>query len=196
MNIQIRQIGSSASEAAIRSHRVPIDRPTDKGGADEGPMGGELFLAGAEVRLLQPLAATTAPAPSAPATASESRAETRAREIVFIDSGIDGFRILAGDIETQRGEGRSVDVVVLDANRDGVAQIGEALAGRSGITAIHVLSHGDDGRLQLGNATLDATTLARYAPQIAAWRSALAGGADLLIYGCDVAAQADGRQLL
>ena len=45
MNIQIRQIGSSASEAAIRSHRVQIDRPTDKGGADEGPMGGELFLA-------------------------------------------------------------------------------------------------------------------------------------------------------
>jgi len=49
MNIQIRQNGSSASEAVIRNHRVPIDRPTDKGGADggadEGPMGGELFLA-------------------------------------------------------------------------------------------------------------------------------------------------------
>ncbi len=45
MNIQIRQIGSSTSEAVIRSHRVPIDRPTDKGGDDEGPMGGELFLA-------------------------------------------------------------------------------------------------------------------------------------------------------
>ena len=45
MNIQIRQNGSSASEAVIRSHRIPIDRPTDKGGADEGPMGGELFLA-------------------------------------------------------------------------------------------------------------------------------------------------------
>jgi putative redox protein len=45
MNIQIRQIGSSASEAVVRIHRVPIDRPTDNGGADEGPMGGELFLA-------------------------------------------------------------------------------------------------------------------------------------------------------
>jgi putative redox protein len=45
MNIQIRQIGSSASETVIRGHQVRIDRPTDKGGADDGPMGGELFLA-------------------------------------------------------------------------------------------------------------------------------------------------------
>ena len=29
----------------MRSHRVLIDRPVEKGGADIGPMGGELFLA-------------------------------------------------------------------------------------------------------------------------------------------------------
>jgi len=29
----------------LRTHRVLIDRPGDKGGADAGPMGGELFLA-------------------------------------------------------------------------------------------------------------------------------------------------------
>ena len=45
MQIEIRQTGASASEAAIREHRVPIDRPAAKGGADAGPMGGELFLA-------------------------------------------------------------------------------------------------------------------------------------------------------
>ena len=45
MTIQIRQVSASASEAAIRGHRVPIDRPPEKGGTDAGPMGGELFLA-------------------------------------------------------------------------------------------------------------------------------------------------------
>jgi putative redox protein len=45
IQVQIRQIGPSTSEAAIRGHRVPIDRPAAKGGADLGPMGGELFLA-------------------------------------------------------------------------------------------------------------------------------------------------------
>ncbi len=45
MTIQIHQTSASASEAAIRGHRVAIDRPADKGGTDVGPMGGELFLA-------------------------------------------------------------------------------------------------------------------------------------------------------
>ncbi len=45
MTIQLRQISGSTSEAAVRSHRVRIDRPLAKGGADAGPMGGELFLA-------------------------------------------------------------------------------------------------------------------------------------------------------
>ena len=45
MKIQLRQVSPSTSEATIGSHRVLIDRPAAKGGADQGPMGGELFLA-------------------------------------------------------------------------------------------------------------------------------------------------------
>jgi putative redox protein len=45
MKIHLRQISASASEATIGRHRVPVDRPEAKGGADAGPMGGELFLA-------------------------------------------------------------------------------------------------------------------------------------------------------
>lgn len=46
ITIQVAQAGDSTSEAGIRSHRVLIDRPEAKGGADRGPMGGELLLAG------------------------------------------------------------------------------------------------------------------------------------------------------
>lgn len=45
MTIQIHQVGPSTSTATIRSHTIRIDRPAEKGGSDEGPMGGELFLA-------------------------------------------------------------------------------------------------------------------------------------------------------
>lgn len=45
MTICVRQTSASASEATIRGHRVAIDRPVEKGGTDQGPMGGELFLA-------------------------------------------------------------------------------------------------------------------------------------------------------
>ena len=44
MKIQIRQTSNSGSEAAIRRHRVLVDRPEAKGGRDAGPIGGELFL--------------------------------------------------------------------------------------------------------------------------------------------------------
>lgn len=45
MKIQIRQVSISTSEAILGTHQVLIDRPAEKGGADMGPMGGELFLA-------------------------------------------------------------------------------------------------------------------------------------------------------
>lgn len=44
MKIRVRQVGPSTSEATIRGHKVRVDRPEAKGGADEGPMGGEYFL--------------------------------------------------------------------------------------------------------------------------------------------------------
>ena len=44
IEIQLRQSGPTTTEAAIRTHRVLIDRPEAKGGQDQGPMGGELLL--------------------------------------------------------------------------------------------------------------------------------------------------------
>jgi putative redox protein len=45
ISVQLVQVAASASKASIRDHSVLIDRPAAKGGADRGPMGGELFLA-------------------------------------------------------------------------------------------------------------------------------------------------------
>tara|TARA_B100001013_G_scaffold318275_1_gene226537 strand:+ start:1236 stop:1625 length:390 start_codon:yes stop_codon:yes gene_type:complete len=46
MQIKIKQTGDTTSQAVVREHRVIIDRPTEKGGHDKGPMGGELLLIG------------------------------------------------------------------------------------------------------------------------------------------------------
>jgi len=45
IKVQLEQVSPATTEASIRDHRVLIDRPESKGGADQGPMGGELFLA-------------------------------------------------------------------------------------------------------------------------------------------------------
>ncbi len=45
MQIQLRQVSSSTTEATLGSRKILIDRPIEKGGTDKGPMGGEYFLA-------------------------------------------------------------------------------------------------------------------------------------------------------
>jgi putative redox protein len=44
MQVRLRQVGPTTSEASIRTHTVLVDRPVEKGGSDAGPMGGDLFL--------------------------------------------------------------------------------------------------------------------------------------------------------
>jgi putative redox protein len=45
ITVELLQVGASTTEARIRRHHVLVDRPETNGGADQGPMGGELFLA-------------------------------------------------------------------------------------------------------------------------------------------------------
>lgn len=44
VTVQINQVGASTSEGSVRNHKLLIDRPESKGGADAGAMGGELLL--------------------------------------------------------------------------------------------------------------------------------------------------------
>lgn len=41
---EVVQLDASASQGSVRTHSVKIDRPSDKGGADQGMMGGEYLL--------------------------------------------------------------------------------------------------------------------------------------------------------
>jgi putative redox protein len=44
LEVRIEQVGPSTAKGVARSHTVLIDRPVAKGGADQGPLGGELLL--------------------------------------------------------------------------------------------------------------------------------------------------------
>ena len=117
-------------------------------------------------------------------------------ELVFIDPRVADSERLLADLQAQRNAGRNIDIVVLDPLRDGVAQISEALVGRHDVAALHIISEGADGTVTLGHGALDAETLARDALLIQGWGNALTVDADVLIYGCDVAATAKGQALI
>ena len=106
------------------------------------------------------------------------------------------YQKLVDDIVKQAGDGRDIEVVLLDASKDGIQQITDILAARQDLSAVHLISHGADGQVQLGTTSLDFDTLLKNATQIKGWGKSLTADADLLIYGCDVAQQADGKALV
>ena len=70
-------------------------------------------------------------------------------ELVIIDSRAPNYQQLHNDLIKAQQQGRNVHVVVLDAHRDGIEQISEALQSHNKLDAVHIVSHGDDGQLQL-----------------------------------------------
>ena len=123
-------------------------------------------------------------------------AEVTRRELVFIDTNVPDYQRLAEDILACNDDTRDVVVVFLDSDRDGVEQISEALAGYEYLDAVHFISHGAEGSVKLGNTWLNADNMQGYAGAIAGWNDALAGDADMLFYGCDLAAGSEGQDLL
>ena len=117
------------------------------------------------------------------------------QEIVFIDSGVKGWQLLLDDLQSTSEGPTNLSIVLLDTNRDGIEQIGEALASHQDLAAIHLISHGDAGQLRLGKTALSSQNISAYAGEIANWNDSLSDGADLLIYGCDLASNEDGRFL-
>lgn len=113
-------------------------------------------------------------------------------ELVFIDSKvIDPQSLLQGVSST-------AEIHFLDASQDGIAQIDAVIkAEKAPISAVIILSHGDSGSLDLGNATLNEQTLSdQYASEINSWQSHLTPNASVLLYGCDVAKGGLGQQFV
>lgn len=118
------------------------------------------------------------------------------REIVFVDARVGDLTRLRQALPAH------LDMVVLEAGQDGVARIAQVLAryrqesGGRTMDAVHVISHGGDGQVFLGTSTLSNDTLVDHGTALQRWGEGLADRADLLFYGCDIAASADGTTLM
>ncbi|MDO8262782.1 MAG: DUF4347 domain-containing protein, partial [Gallionella sp.] len=120
---------------------------------------------------------------------SQTNVTVQQHELVIIDASVPDINGLVAGLDTK---GRNIEIVILDANKDGIEQISAALAGRTDLSAVHIVSHGSDGHLQLGSTTLASSQLNARSAEISRWGDALTSDADILLYGCDVAAGAQG----
>ena len=118
------------------------------------------------------------------------------RELILIDAGVQNSdQLLAGILESKPDT--ILEIRIIESNQDGISQITELLADAEGqYDAIHIVSHGSEGEVNLGNSTLTADNLNSYSDLLASWSGALTDDADLLFYGCDLAGNAEGESFI
>ena len=109
------------------------------------------------------------------------------RELAFVDRGVEGSQALA------EGLGDHVEVIYLEAESNGLAQIVAAVEGEQGINAIHILSHGGVGEVKLGSLTLNNDNLVANADLLSTLGDTLSESGDVLLYGCYVGADSEGQ---
>ena len=161
--------------------------------ADLNPVLWSAGAAGAEVRLMhesvRPLQ-----------TEAVGQAVQARVELVFVDAGVTDAQHLIDALLKQRGvfatSSAQLEVIQLDAVRDGLTQITDVLANSHDISAIHIISHGDSGVLQLGRGVVNEQSLNQHADELRQWRNSLSTDADILLYGCDVAEGETGRKFI
>ena len=143
----------------------------------------------------------TPPAPSGTPTASVDDVSGSAsdsvpkRELVFVNENVADYEQLIADLQG-KDESRTIEVVVLESHRNGIEQVSEILSDRSGLSAVHFITHGADGMISLGGSWLTNANLPQHSESIAKWGEALSESGDILFYGCNIAADEDGQSLL
>ncbi|HEX5358260.1 MAG TPA: DUF4347 domain-containing protein, partial [Aquabacterium sp.] len=187
--------------ARLRSSRAPRQEEARFDGRMEELEPRILFSADAagalglvpDTELPPPLTCTLPASNTPPACASTAVTQ---REVAFVDASLPDAKELADLLQKQVDANRTLSIYWINANSDGVKQISDVLATLKDVDAVHILSHGSDGNLQLGNATLNAQTLSQYAGDLASWHKSLSQDADLMLYGCDLAQDASGQQVV
>ncbi|MBF0392451.1 MAG: DUF4347 domain-containing protein, partial [Alphaproteobacteria bacterium] len=140
--------------------------------------------------------AQEAPIPAAPAPTQVREADPSQnngkKDVVFIDTSVAGYK----DLEATVNAG--VEIQEISGGASGLAQIAAWAETHSGYDSISLISHGTSGAVQIGAATLADPLLADpvVQAQLAAIGHSLNAGGDLLLYGCDIAQGAGGRQFV
>lgn len=113
-----------------------------------------------------------------------------ATELVVIDGSV------ADKATLYRGLRPGVVAVEIDPALPGLPQLADALRDHHNLAAIHVVSHASAGVLLLGSSRITPENAHEELAALSALREAVRPGADLLFYGCDLAANAEGGALL
>ncbi len=114
----------------------------------------------------------------------------QATEVIIIDPSVSDYKTLISDLSPD------IPVIILPADGNGLQNIADALSGYTDLSAVHLVSHGSKGSLQLGDSPINQDSLIEQTDALASIAGSFAPGADMLLYGCSVAAGDEGKEFV
>lgn len=112
------------------------------------------------------------------------------RELIIIDSAVADKHLFYRQFKA------GIDIKEINSNEDGLTQLSEIISHYHNLDALHIVSHATDGAIYLGNSSIDTERLKHEVSMLAELDKSLKDGADLMLYGCDLAKTEKGEQLL
>ncbi|MGE4266486.1 MAG: DUF4347 domain-containing protein [Deferribacterales bacterium] len=111
-------------------------------------------------------------------------------QITFVLNNVSDYEALVSEI------GDSSTVYIIDASSNALAQMAGILDGYQDLSAIHIMSHGDSGLIDLGLVQLTNDNISEYSDLLGQIGASLSEDGDILVYGCEVAAGESGKTLI
>ena len=121
---------------------------------------------------------------------------TVSRQLVVVDERIEGFESLVDDIMMRGDQSIAYDVLIVSEEKNGIELVSSYLNGLATYGAVHIVGHGGEDQIQLGSVNLSSESLSEYESELQSWNRGLASNADILLYGCEVAASEQGQELV
>ncbi|HNG61139.1 MAG TPA: DUF4347 domain-containing protein, partial [Cellvibrionaceae bacterium] len=117
-------------------------------------------------------------------------ASTPVRELLVLDGAVPNKEVFYRSIKP------GVAIAEINSTAPGLPQLIAILQQYKNLAAVHLVSHAEAGVLLLGNSRINAESFKADIQAFAAIDNAMAEGADLLLYGCNLAADAAGGDIL
>ena len=114
------------------------------------------------------------------------------RELVILDASVAGYELLAAAVNSAGFKERHV--AILEPHSNTLGQLSKLLKNYQGLESVHIVSHGEQGALRLGQTSINTQTLATHREAIGQLGNSLSDGGDILLYGCSIGAGEPGRE--
>ncbi|MDP4276260.1 MAG: DUF4347 domain-containing protein, partial [Bacteroidota bacterium] len=121
---------------------------------------------------------------------SNAQESPSGNDVVIIDTELGDYKVLENDFS------KGAKVQYFDPQAGIIGSIENALKENAPVKSLHIITHGTPGGISLSYDFLNEAIARENSEKLASLKGYFANGADILIYGCNVASSEEGKQFV